>query len=520
MKQHSLKPTAAAVQAAVAPPVLLGYQQKWVSDTSPVKVWRKSRRIGASWCDAAEKALYSASEAGQDSLYIGYSEDMTREYIDACAMWATAYHLAASDVNEFVFEEADEDGKKNGIKAFRIDFASGHKILALSSRPRSIRGKQGKITIDEAAFHDDLPGLIKAAMAMLIWGGSVSIISSENGEDNPFRELVRDIEAGKLDYELHTTTFRDAVADGLYERVCLRLGKKWSRQDEQQWVQAIYAQYGSDASEELDCIPRMGSGVYLPRVLVERCLDRSVPVLRFAQKPEFVLDDQRLAITKRWIDEVLKPHLDALPGLRSVFGQDFGRSGDLSAMLPLQQHGPTLWKAPFAVELRRIPFDCQQLILFAILDALPLFHHGKLDARGNGQSHAEAALQRYGAARIECVMATQQWYAEHMPQYKSALEAKAIVLPGAGNAGEDVIADHRRAVMVKGLPKIDDGHDKGSDGEQRHGDMLVAALMADAAAREEAEPAWGESIAPDMAAYGADRRGRPAAGMGFGRRRA
>ena len=27
------------------------------------------------------------------------------------------------------------------------------------------RGKQGKVTIDEAAFHDDLPGLMKAAMA-------------------------------------------------------------------------------------------------------------------------------------------------------------------------------------------------------------------------------------------------------------------------------------------------------------------------------------------------------------------
>jgi phage FluMu gp28-like protein len=280
-------------------------------------------------------------------------------------------------------------------------------------------------------------------------------------------------------------------------------------------VQGIYAQYGSDAAEELDCIPRMGSGVYLPRLLVERCQDPAVPVLRFTQKPEFVLDDQRLAITQRWIDDVLKPHLDNLPGLRSVFGQDFGRNGDLSTMLPLQRH-PGKWKAPFGVELRRIPFDCQQLILFAILDALPLFHHGKLDARGNGQSHAEAALQRYGAARIECVMATQQWYAENMPEYKAALEARSISLPG----GEDLIADHRRAVMVKGLPKIDDGHDKGSDGEQRHGDMLVACLMADAASRVEAEPAAGESIEPDMDAFGGNRRGRMRANMGFGRKRA
>jgi phage FluMu gp28-like protein len=511
-----MKPAAAAVQESAAPPVLLPYQRKWVSDTSVVKVWRKSRRIGASWCDASEKALFSAAESGQDSLYIGYSEDMTREYIEACAMWARAYSLAASEVNEFVFEENDEDGEKNSIKAFRIDFASGHKVLALSSRPRSIRGKQGKITIDEAAFHDDLPGLIKAAMAMLIWGGSVSIISSENGDDNPFRELVRDIQAGKLKYSLHETTFRDAVADGLYERVCLRLAKKWSRQAEQQWVQQIYADYGSDASEELDCIPRMGSGVYLPRVLVERCQDKSVPILRFSQKPEFVLNDQRLAITQRWIDDVLQPELDRLPGLRSVFGQDFGRSGDLSTMLPLQQHGPMNWKAPFGVELRRIPFDCQKLILFALIRGLPLFHHGKLDARGNGQSHAEAALQEFGGARIECVMATQQWYAENMPQYKAALEARTIVLPG----GEDIIADHRRAVMVKGLPKIDDGHDKGSDGEQRHGDMLVAALMAEAATRQEAEPAAGVSIEPEFDVFAPDRRGRPRAGMGFGRKRA
>jgi phage FluMu gp28-like protein len=57
-----MKPAAAAVQESAAPPVLLAYQRKWVADTSVVKVWRKSRRIGASWCDASEKALFSAAE--------------------------------------------------------------------------------------------------------------------------------------------------------------------------------------------------------------------------------------------------------------------------------------------------------------------------------------------------------------------------------------------------------------------------------------------------------------------------
>lgn len=31
------------------PMVLLGYQQRWCEDTSPVKVVEKSRRIGLTW---------------------------------------------------------------------------------------------------------------------------------------------------------------------------------------------------------------------------------------------------------------------------------------------------------------------------------------------------------------------------------------------------------------------------------------------------------------------------------------
>src|SRR5260221_14675053 len=113
-------------------------------------------------------------------------------------------------------------------------------------------------------------------------------------------------------------------------------------------------------------------------------------------------------------------------------------------------------------------------------------------------------------------MATKQWYAENMPHYKAALEAKTRIIP----AGEDVIADHRRAVMEKGKPKIDDGKDKGADGEYRHGDYLVACLLSDAATRVEGEPAAGVSVEPDMGAFEVDRRGRRHVGMGGFRRRA
>lgn len=488
------------------PHVLLPYQQRWVADPAEVALWEKSRRIGASWCDASDSVLTASPADGMDALYIGYSEDMTREYIDDCAMWARAFSLAAGAMNETVYEDEDKN-----IKAFRIDFASGKKILALSSRPRSIRGKQGKVTIDEAAFHDDLPGLMKAALAMLIWGGKVRALSSHNGEDNPFNLLIKDVKAGKLAYSLHHTTFDAALRQGLYDRVKLVQGERLKEKSLEEWRAKIYSLYGDNAREELDVIPSAGSGVYIPRTLLERCGDASIPVVRYVKPPEWMLDDNRLVEARKWLVDTVKPLIDAMPmGSRTVLGQDFGRSGDLSVMWPLQQVSASQWRTPFVLELRRIPFDVQQLILFYLMDELPLLHHAKFDARGNGQSHAEAALQKYGVAKVECVMATQTWYAVNFPPYRAAFEDRSIAVP----ASEDIIADHRRVVLNKGIPKVDDGRDKGSDGEYRHGDSAVAGVLAWAATREEGVTPAGATVeAADDDYLPEAMRGRRRAGM-------
>lgn len=495
---------AAAVAGAspsAPPPVLLRYQQDWVADTAEVAFWEKSRRIGASWTDAADSSLTAGAKAdagGMDVMYIGYSEDMTREYIDDCAMWSKAFNHAAGAMQEVLFDDIDEHGDTRQIKAFRIDYASGFKILALSSRPRSIRGKQGKVTIDEAAFHDDLQGLLKAALAMLIWGGRVRVLSSHNGEENYFNLVLKDVRAGKLAYSIHRTTFDDALRDGLFERVKLTMGKRLKETTRQAWRDKIYSLYGDTAREELDCIPSAGSGVYIPRTLIEHCQDATIPVIRWTKPPEWVLDPERLFEAQRWIADVLKPVIDAMPpDRRTVMGSDFGRSGDLSVTWALQQTTPALWRVALALELRNIPFDVQALIRDYLLDELPLLHHAKFDARGNGQSHAEGAQQKVGATKVECVMLSQTWYGLNFPPYRQAFEDRSLLVPG----GEDTIADHRRIVLAKGIPKIDDGHDKGSDGGQRHGDSAVAGVLAWAATRVEGQPAFGATIEGDADAY-------------------
>ncbi|MDE6735290.1 MAG: hypothetical protein K2J64_07495, partial [Desulfovibrio sp.] len=138
----------------MAETLLLPYQSRWTADKAQVKVVEKSRRIGLTWGQAYDDVLTAATRGrdGMDVLYISFNQDMTREYIDTCAEWAKTVEGAAAIVHEEIFKDSAE----REIKAFRIDFASGHKILALSNRPSHLRAKQGRVVIYEDAFVEHL----------------------------------------------------------------------------------------------------------------------------------------------------------------------------------------------------------------------------------------------------------------------------------------------------------------------------------------------------------------------------
>ena len=452
--------------------VLLPYQVAWVDDKSDVKVIEKSRRIGISWAEAADDTLIAASDSGDDVWYIGYNLDMAREFIEDCGRWAAHYGFAAHELEEIVLEDPKKD-----ISAFRVRFASGNRITALSSRPTNLRGKQGIIVLDEAAFHDDLPGLIKAAMAMLIWGGKVRIISTHDGEANEFNSLAQDIRAGKKPYSIHRVDFDEALADGLYKRICDVLGKDWSPEAEKAWRQEVIDSYGDDADEELFIIPSQGSGTYLTRALIETCLSPDIPVIRYEQSTAFaeVADHIRKAEVDDWCEETLAPLLEDLDPKRSTyFGEDLGRTGDLTVIMPLVEEQTVVFRAPFVLELRNVPFQQQEQILFYLVDRLPRFRGGALDARGNGQYLAERAMQKYGASRIAQVMLSEPWYRENMPRYKSAFEDRTILLP----RDADIIDDHRALKMIRGVARLPDAKNVGRDKKQRHGDSAIAGAMA------------------------------------------
>jgi phage FluMu gp28-like protein len=467
--------------------VLLPYQRSWVADRSEVKVAEKSRRIGLSWADSCGAVLAGAPAAGwQDTWYIGYTKDMAEQYILDAANWARAMNVAAQAIED-AEDVLDEEDRKAGVKAFRVTLSSGARITALSSRPRNLRSKKGRVTIDEAAFHDDLAELLKAALALLIWGAQISIISTHDGVENAFNELIGEIRAGKWPYAIHRITFDDALADGLFRRICLSKGQEWSPEAEVAFRAKIFALYGSNAQEELLCVPRNSGGAFFSRALLEsRMVDAPVIRKQFEDGFEFKPEPERVAVVQDWLNDTLRPLLAALEGTaRSFFGMDFGRTGDRSVIAPIVAGQALSRRIPFLVELGNAPFRVQEQILFYIADRLPMFMAGALDATGNGAFLAEVAAQRYGSTRIAQVKLSEEWYREEMPRYKAAFEDDQISIP----RDADVLDDHRAIVVVKGVPKIPaTGRTKGSDGKQRHGDAAVACALAWFAARLDVAP--------------------------------
>ncbi len=456
--------------------VLLPFQKKWIEDESKLKIWEKSRRIGASWTEALNAVLHSMIENGTSTYYMSYNKDMTRQFIDDCVFWCRNLQIAAIELGEEIIRREDED-----FTVFRIRFASGCVIEALPSRAYSLRSKQGRIVLDEAAFTDEFTEVIKAGLALLIWGGSLTILSSHNGDDNPFNLLVKDIREGKeKGWSIHRVTFLEAVEQGLYRRICLKSKprKEWDSEEEKEWIAEIRGIYKDNVEEELDVIPRRAGTKYFPRAMLDQCIDAGVELVRLNCRDDFMWErvEKREKFVRSWFMTEAAPILRSLEG-RVFFGQDFARSGDLSFIWLAEEATLKDLDTRLLFELRNVPYDQQWQIIQLIVETVKEFGGMALDGRGNGQALAEIASQQYPGSAV-CVMPSRPWYAEWFPKLKGRIESREWIIPD----DEYILGDFGAVSYKNGVPMIvdrvsDRTKAEGGAGGARHGDGAIGAVL-------------------------------------------
>ena len=418
--------------------VLLPYQKRAIHSASvhALLVIEKSRRIGLTWGIAALAVMTAASSRGAGGMkvwYMGYDMEMAREFIDTCGMWAKAFGHAIADPTEITLRDPEGD-----IKAFRVTFASGFEIVALPSVARALRGKQGLVILDEAAFMSGLDEVLKAALALMIWGGRVIVISTHDGVDNPFNVLIDDIKAGKRKGGTLRITFDEAIADGLYERVALMSPKAIAPKAE--WIKDIRDTYGDNAGEELDVIPKSGGGSWINPGDYAACEH----------------------------DEAGKPEL--YQGGPVFIGRDVARRGDKSVIWAFEEVDGVLWLRE-RWEAVGATFAEQDEMMDAMIRRYKTFK-AKIDQTGMGEKVVEDAKARHGEL-VEGVLFTAPNRLDLATSYRVRFETCTIRLP----KDPKIRADHRS------LKRASRNNKALAEGEV-HPDMFWAGALADSAAKD------------------------------------
>ncbi|HIE4485183.1 TPA: hypothetical protein ACXM52_000306 [Stenotrophomonas maltophilia] len=487
--------------------VLMAHQSEWIrmQEGLDIAVCEKGRRTGITFAQALSDTITAASakDAGGDNVwYMADTKEKGLEFIGYVAKFAPIIAQGqASRIEQHIFQDQQPDGTSRQIQAFRVRFASGFRITALSSRPENIHGLQGVVDLDEAALHKDVAKVLESATALLIWGGRIRVWSTHRGKKNPFNQLVQDVQAGRYGKKAGVIriTFDDAVANGLYERVCAMRGKVATAEGKKEWYTGIRSAYGPRKAamrEELDVIPRDGDGSAIPSVWIDRAMPEVRPVLRLVFDDDFPKrsEKEREIWCSVWIATTLLPVLRAaVAGFtgRWAIGMDFARHRHFSVIKPAKVGQDLRRDVPFLIEMANAPTRQQEQILWALLDALKEGFPGRWsfagDATGPGQTLMEYTGDRYGRAELDTetgryiggpiheVTLSRPWYGEWMPKYIALFEDGFLSLPRDASLEDD----HRAVEYVDGIPMVPRLERKDLQDPElvRHGDGAIAGVL-------------------------------------------
>lgn len=424
----------------------LGYQQRYLADTSTFKIVQKSRRIGFTYVQSYEDVREAA--AGQwDVWFSSADESAAKEYIEYCGMWAKILNLAGSEVEESVIHDEKD------IKVLSIRFASGKRINALSSSPKAFRSKGGKVVLDEFAFHERARELWKAASPARLWGYPIRVISTHNGTGTLYNEFVTAAIEGRNNASVHTVTLMDAIEDGLVDKILKRTA---TQEDRQRFIEECRGIAGDEDSfnEEFMCVPVDGNKSFLPYEL-----------LATVQLPKA---------------ELLWPSHEIPAETGNLYlGMDIGRRKDLSVIWIDEKVGPITFTRAI-VTMEKMKFGTQREMLYSFLKDNRI-QRACIDETGIGMQLAEEAIDEFGESRVEGITFTAPVKKEMAFALKTSFENRSKFIPQDTQVVKS-FNSVKRAITVAGNERFEGGTD------ESHADDFWACALATHAADKDPGP--------------------------------
>lgn len=376
----------------------LPYQVEWLKDKSRIKVWEKSRRIGATYVQSYEDVEDCVFKRVKKVWFSSADESAAKEYIDYCATWAKLYDMGARELGEVVIN------KEKDIKALTIEFANGTKIHALSSNPKAFRSKGGKVVLDEFGHHEDQVAMWKAAKPSIMWGDPLRILSTHNGK-GLFFKFVESVKKKKLNWSLHTVDIFTAVKQGLVSKI---LGHKATEQEEKEWLDNEHKDAFDEITwlEEYCCQAQDEGDAFIEYATIGKCENPDVlwdqQIIPAPWNGKEILEPKNLK--SNWVHDKLLAFELWIKQMEFTgqlyLGLDIGRRKDLSVFWLIEKIG-AMHFTRLVLTLEQMNFWVQEQILYSIGQHRK-FVRGCIDETGIGMQLAERAIDKFGN-RFEAV---------------------------------------------------------------------------------------------------------------------
>lgn len=358
----------------------LPYQQCWINDESPLKLYEKSRRIGITYGTSYRAVRKCLREKDGSSFvqWVSSRDTLTaKEFItDYVAMWCREANTVARGLEGDNVEVVDE---QHGITAFVVRFNNGARICSLSSNPLAFAGKGGDILLDEMDLHENQETLYAMAYPCITWGGQLEIVSAysaDGSENTQFAQLCREA-AGEnpKGFSYHRTTLDDAIAEGFVEKVNEVKRKKGrptqTREEFREQIRRGCVNLGAFESQYL-CIPNQATGQQAIAPVDLAAAKKKFEILRAhltGDAGPLDLADPCVAVYAEpscWRD------LAQLGGWsRAAFGWDIAVTGDLACIWLNHRLPGDIYRLAACLTFKGCKTESQRRVVEAILNALP-----------------------------------------------------------------------------------------------------------------------------------------------------
>lgn len=388
---------------------MLRYQQKWIEDTSTVKIMEKARQVGMTTTMARNLVNIQVGRKGYADVWVA-SRDLLQAklFMNDCRVFAPEGR---------VLEGVDPKRKNGG--ALCMAFPNGKRIWALSSSPDAQAGKRGPRILDEFALHSDPQQLLAIAMPGITWGGTVEIVSTHRGSANFFNQLIDEVKhkGNPRRFSHHRVTLYDAIRDGFLLSLQASLPEEDPRKEmsEDDYVNYIRASCPDEETwrQEYLCEPADDASAFLPWDLITAAEVADGTPWQYELKAGRGLYDAQ--------DKPI-PHTAAL-----YLGVDVGRDNDLTVCWLLERVGDVLHTRRVDT-FHKTSFTEQEGWLQQLLSC-PQIRRCCIDATGLGKQFAERAEGSHGKSRVEAITLTLPMKEALVYPVRTAMEDRKLRLP-------------------------------------------------------------------------------------------